>query len=123
MDKEKYFDIKGIKGNHQKAIAPDTAKALTLFCEQEPEFEQAIEQSGKSFHECLDSIVKGIGRSISDLDVYTRAVKFYFSTATVHFNMTIDLSGDNGHVDPPITMTQSKPKSSLSVSLDDLLDF
>ncbi len=123
MDKEKYFDIKGIKGNCQKTIAPDTAKALTLFCGQEPEFEQAINQSGTSFQQCLDSVVKGVKSSISDLEVYTKAVKFYFSTATVHFHMTIDLSGDNGHIDPPITMTQNKPKSTLSVSLDDLLDF
>lgn len=123
MDREKFFDTSGIKGKYQKAIANKTAEALMLFCKQEPEFEQAVEQSGKNFQECLDSVCKKIGSSISDLEVYTKAVKFYFSTATVHFNMTIDLSGDNGHIDPPITMTQSKPKSSLSVSLDDLLDF
>lgn len=123
MDKEKYFDIKGIKGRYQQAVAEETAEALMLFCKQEPEFEQAIEQSGKSFRECLNSIVKGIGDSTSDLKIYNKAVKFYFSTAIVHFNMTIDLSGDNGYIDPPITMTQSKPKSSLSASLDDLLNF
>ena len=119
MDKEKYFDAKSIKGKYQLAVAADTAKALTHFCEQEPEFEQAVEQSGKSFQECLDSVVKGIKQSCSDLEVYSRAVKFYFSTAEVHFNMSIDLCGDNGYTAPPITVT----KSSLSVSLDDLLDF
>ena len=82
-----------------------------------------MEQSGKSFQECLDKVIKGVGKSISDLEVYTKAVKFYFSTAVVHFHMTIDLSGDNGHTEPPITMTQSKPKSSLGLSLDELLDF
>lgn len=123
MDGEKYFDTSSIKGRYQKAIANETAEALILFCKREPEFEQAVEQSGKSFQECLDSITKGIKDSMSDLKIYNKAVKFYFSTATVHFNMTIDLSGGNGHTDPPITMTQSKPKSSLSVSLDELLDF
>lgn len=123
MDLKKYFDTKSIKGKYQRAIAYETAKALTLFCEQEQEFEQAIEQSGKTFQECLDSVVKNFGVAVSDLEAYTKAVKFYFSTATIHFNMTIDLSGDNGHTDPPITMTQSKPKSSLSVSLDELLNF
>lgn len=123
MDREKYFDTNGIKGKYQKAIANETAEALILFCKREPEFEQAVEQSGKSFQECLDSITKGIKDSASDLKIYNKAVKFYFSTATVHFDMTIDLSGGNGHTDPPITMTQSKPKSSLSVSLDELLDF
>lgn len=34
MDKVKYFDVKHIKGKYQQAIAPDTAKALMSFCEQ-----------------------------------------------------------------------------------------
>lgn len=128
MDLKKYFDTKSIKGQIQKEISIRVANALKTFCSQEPEFEQAIEQSGKTFQECLDFAktkfkkING-GVELSDLDAFMYSVKFYFSTATVHFNMTIDLSGDNGHIDPPITMTQSKPKSSLSASLDDLLDF
>ena len=122
-DLKGYFDTSVIVGQYQRAVAPKTAKALMQFCEQEPEFEQAIEQSGVDFQCCLDKVIKGVGESISDLEVYTKAAKFYFSTATVHFRMTIDLSGDNGHTEPPITMTQSKPKSSLSLSLDELLDF
>lgn len=95
MTKEKmtaYFSGK-IKGNRQELIAPAVAAALESFCEQEPEFEQAIEQSGKSFQECLDSVTKGCGNCLSDLEAYQKAVQFYFSTATVSFHMTIDLSG------------------------------
>ncbi len=123
MDLKGYFDVKDIKGAKQRAIASETAKALMLFCEQEQEFEQAIEQSGVDFQCCLDKVVRGIGNAVSDLEVYENAVKFYFSTASIHFNMLIDLSSGNGHIDPPITMTQNKTKSSFSVSLDDLLDF
>ena len=124
MDMEKYFDTASIKGAVQQAIAESTAKALLLCCEQEQEFRQAIEQSDKSFQDCLDSVAKGVGRSISDLDAYNKAVKFYFSTASVHFNMRINLSGDNGYTPPPITMTNNSSKSGeLSVSLDELLDF
>lgn len=123
MDLKEYFDVKNIKGRYQRAIASETAKALMLFCEQEQEFEQAIEQSGKNFQECLDAVVKNLGVTASDIEVYGKAVKFYFSTAVIHFNMSIDLSGENGHIDPPIIMTQSKSKSSLSVSLDELLNF
>lgn len=125
MDRKEYFDTKKIKGNYQKAVASETAKALISFCKQEPELEQAIEQSGKTFQQCLDEIVKGIGKSISDFEVFSRAVKFYFSTAKVHFEMRIDLSGDNGYEAPPITKTDSEPKekSGLTVSLDDLLNF
>lgn len=118
MDKLKYFDLSDINGKVQKVVAAATAEALKSFCVQEAEFEQAIEQSGKTFKECLDEITKDIsaGNSgISDIEIYRRAVKFYFSTATVNFTMRIELSGNNGGA--------STILNSLSVSLDDLLNF
>lgn len=122
MNKTEYFNCGKIKGQVQKAIASATTAALSSFCEQEPEFEQAIEQSGKSFQDCLDAVAEGAGSYISDIDVYRKAAKFYFSTAAVSFMMNIDLSGDISS--PPITMTTNEPKKDvLSVSLDDLLDF
>lgn len=124
MNREEYFDTKNIKGQAQKIVAEGVADALQYCCDKEPEFEQAIEQSGKSFADCLSEIVKDVGPSkpgLSDFETYNRAVKFYFSTATVSFKMTIDLSGDNG-AEKPITMTETK-KDTLSISLDDLLDF
>lgn len=121
MDK-KYFDVHP-KGRHAQVIAKPTADALMEFCRQEPEFEQAIVQSGKSFDDCLTAITKGIGQSISDLEVYSRAVKFYFPVAAVRFHMTIDLCGDNGAVDPPITMTKRDKPDAMQLSLDSLLDF
>lgn len=72
MNKKEYFYGGKIKGRVQQAIAPATAAALSSFCEQEPEFEQAIEQSGKTFQECLDEVAKGVSGSISlanDYDV------------------------------------------------------
>ncbi len=120
MDREKYFGEE-IKGRKEQAIASAVREALESFCDQEPEFEQAIEQSGKTFQECLKEVVNGCGSCLSDIEAYRRAVKFYFSTATVSFRMTIDLSGDNGAA-KPITMTETK-KDTLSISLDDLLDF
>ncbi len=122
MDTKEYFSSKSIKGRYQQVIAADTARALISFCEQEPEFAQAVEESGKTFQDCLDSVCKNVGSGISDFTVFSRAVKFYFSTAEVHFNMTIDLIGGNDRKDPPITMTQHASES-LSVSLDELLDF
>ena len=120
MDREQYFG-ETIKGRKEEAISSAVREALESFCDQEPEFEQAIEQSGKTFQECLKEVVNGCGSCLSDIEAYRRAVKFYFSTATVSFRMTIDLSGDNGAA-KPITMTENK-KDTLSISLDDLLDF
>ena len=121
MDKNYFVSL--AKDKYARAIAKPTADALTEFCRQEPEFEQAIEQSGKSFDDCLTAITKGIGQSISDLEIYTRAVKFYFPVAAVRFHMTIDLCGDNGAVDPPITMTKQDKPEQMQLSLDSLLDF
>lgn len=123
MNKDRFIEYFGgrITGQKQQAISSAVAEALTSFCEQEPEFEQAIEQSGKTFQECLDEVVKDCGSCLSDIEAYRKAVKFYFTTATVSFHMTIDLSGGNG-ADKPISMTENK-RDVLSVSLDDLLDF
>lgn len=118
---EKYFSQK-ITGKYQSAVASATAGAMMTFCIQEPEFEQAILQSGKTFQECLNEITNGIGDSISDMEIYSRAVKFYFSTATVNFRMTIDLSGNNGAQKPDIKIKENENKT-LSLSLDALLDF
>ena len=115
MDFEKYFDTKKISGKVQKAIAADTAKTLRSFCEQEPEFAQAVEQSGDQFQQCLDHVAKGVGVSISDFTAYSRAVEFYFPGAKVIFQMRIDLVGD---ADKP-----EEPAKPLTVSFDSLLDF
>ena len=121
MDKE-YFKFTG-KGRYETAVAIHVASALQEFCDQEPEFEQAIVQSGKTFADCLTEICKGIGSSISDLEIYSRAVKFYFPVAAVRFHMTIDLCGDNGAVDPPITQHKQDKPEPMQLSLDSLLDF
>lgn len=118
MDLKEYFKQSNINGKVQKAIASAVAKTLTGFCEQEPEFAQAIEQSGRSFQDCLDSIAKGVGSSISDLDVYSKAAAFYFPGAKVHFRMELDLVGDADKPEAP-----SPDKSTLSMTFDSLLDF
>ena len=99
MNLEEYFDTKAIKGNVQSFIAEKTSQILQQFCEQEQEFAQAVEQSGKTFQQCLDYVIKGIVKkgstgSISDLDAYNRAVKFYFPSAVVHQRFELDLIGN-----------------------------
>lgn len=125
FDLNNYFDLENIKGRYQISIASDTSKALFLFCDQHPEFLHAIEHSKKTYQECLDDVVKDIEYCCSDFEVYSRAVKFYFSTATVHFNMIIDLCGNNGYEAPPIIVSHAckEPDNQISISLDNLLNF
>ena len=115
---ETYFSTKKITGQVQRVIAPRTAEALTLFCSQSKEFTQAVEQSGKTFQECLDSIAKGINKNgaVSDFDVFKAAAEYYFKGAVIHFDMRIDL----GEGDEPAESVQPESKT-LSISLDDFL--
>ena len=99
MDLKEYFDPKTIKWNAQSFIAEKTFQTLLLFCEQESEFAQAVEQSGKTFQQCLDHVIKGIVKientgSLSDCDAYNRAVRFYFPGAVVHHRFELDLVGN-----------------------------
>ena len=118
MDMQQYFDTRGIKGKVQSCIADDTAQALRQFCEQEPEFAQAVEQSGKTFQQCLDFVADGVGKSLSDVKAFGKAAAFYFPGARIDFRMVIDLIGD---ADAPAKAAPVKP--ALSVSFDSLLDF
>lgn len=97
-----------------KAVGPSVLNVLKDFCAQNSEFAQAIMQSDKTVKDCIEYTVGKVGNSISDIEVYRKAVSFYFSGATVHFNMTIDL-GDNG-----FSNTGNK---SVNLSLDNFLDF
>lgn len=110
-------EFKDCKGLSQKGKAVSSAvlDALKSFCEQNTEFAQAVVQTDKTFKDCVESTVKDCGSSISDLEVYRKAVQFYFAGADVHFVMTLDL-GDDGFSNAP-------EKKTLRLSLDDLLDF
>ena len=101
------------KGSAVKSAVID---ALKLFCNQNSEFAQAVEQSTKNVGDCIENTVKNCGNSISDLEVYKKAVKFYFPGADVKCQLTIDL-GDGGFSNEPQKVQR------VELSLDDLLDF
>ena len=79
-----------VSGKRESAMAPSVREALTDFCRQDAEFAQAVAQGG-SFKECMAAVAKGVVDSISDLEAYRKAVRFYFNGADVHFRMEIDL--------------------------------
>ena len=104
-----------------QAIVSAVYNALDVFCGQEPEFEQAVEQSGKTLREVCEACVKGVGTSISDLEVYRRAVAEYFPGALVECIMTIRMSEhDNPSRDPemPKSRTSGDKKADDVLSLD-----
>lgn len=80
-------------GREAAVMAKPVGDKLAAFCRQDEEFARAVVQGG-SFVECMMSVAKGCGQALSDLDAYTKAVRFYFPGAKIRVSMTIDLVGD-----------------------------
>ena len=74
----------------QDAMKRAVHDALCEFCNQDYEFAQAVVQGG-SFADCMAAVAKGVGGSISDLEAYRRAVRFFFPGSDVVFQMKIAL--------------------------------
>lgn len=106
-------------GSKASAMRSAVLAALKNFCAQDAEFAQSIVQNDKTFSDCMAEVAKGCGSSISDLEAYKKAVRFYFKGADIKFTMHIDLIGDAAEHHPDIVMTSGK-KSVLEMSLDDL---
>lgn len=90
---EKELKAFNSKDNKAKAVKDAVADALKNFCEQDDEFAQAVVQNDKTLSDCCDSIMKKVGQSISDIEVYEKAVNFYFPGADIKMTMEIDLIG------------------------------
>ena len=103
--KKESAEFKGDK--YGNVVAAPTAEALEKFCEQSEDFAVAVLNADKRFSECISSVVKGVKASISDLEVYQKAVRFYFPKADIKFDMRIILPGD---VDKPVETVENSPE-------------
>lgn len=76
------------------AMKGEVHKALLDFCRQDKEFAQAVAQGG-SFTDCMKAVGKCVkGNSISDIQAYGAAVKFYFPGAGIDVKMSINLCAE-----------------------------
>lgn len=108
-------------------IAEPTAKALHGFCKQSEEFARAVVETDKTFQDCLETITKDIGRAVSDIEVYQKAVEFFFPGAKVEFKMIIHMSeyelNDNEPSAPAEPVPEPEQKKDIDLSLGGLLDW
>lgn len=131
------------KNRYAQVLKRPVARALASFVE-DSEFADAVVAKGDTgFSECLEAVTKGIGTSISDIEVYRRAANFYFPGCGVRFKMEIDLTaGANGRNDllpggetvagadsgqPDLqstgnTASADEKAKKISIDLDDLFD-
>lgn len=89
--------------------------ALAGFCKQNESFAQAVINGG-TFAECIKYCTEGIGGNtgISDIDIYRRAVQFYFPGARVDFKIQIMTNGVQTiiHEEPEREDVKTKTKKS-----------
>lgn len=107
-------ELKAFKSIDRKASAVKDAVADTLkkFCNQDEEFAQAVVQTDKTLLDCCTEIMKSVGNAISDIEVYKKAVNFYFAGAEIKMTMEIDLIG---------SAAADKPQGKvIKLSIDDL---
>ncbi len=92
--------------------------ALENFCKQDEEFAQAVVQGG-AFCDCMKAVAQNCGSSISDLEAFRRAVRFYFRGADVEFQMSIVLCPADRQKEP-VPASEPRPERKI-ISLADFL--
>ena len=86
--------VKGRLDKYGEVMKQAVHDALLNFIAQDEEFAQAVAQGG-SFADAMQAVAKEIkGQSISDMEAYGAAVRFFFPGAEIRVSMTIDLIGE-----------------------------
>lgn len=111
-------ELPGIKGQKESVMKKAVAEALESFCRQDEAFAKAVAEGG-SFSDCMKAVAKGTGSSISDLEAYRKAVRFYFPQADVRFAMTVE----TGTKPAEPTAIQPRPVPLTNRKILDLTDF
>lgn len=111
-------ELKNVKGQKEAAVSKAVAETLIGFSNQDDEFAQAIVQSDKTLNDCLIATMKNVRTSISDIEVYRRAVQFYFPGAGINFTMRINLSASVE--DPAEDKPEPRKSKVLDINIDDL---
>lgn len=111
---------KEVKGQKERAVMEATVDALCDFCRQSDDFAEAVTETGKCLRECLEEVMKGVGQSISDIEVYRRAVAFWMPGYTAQMQLILvkdDIPGRSAEAEPT---PAPKPKR-MVLTLEDLL--
>ena len=82
---------RGKYGQKEMVMKSAVLAKLKDFVRQDEEFAQAVVQGG-TFEECMKAVAKGVGSSVSDIEAYTKAVRFYFPGAEIKVQMKVNLA-------------------------------
>lgn len=76
-------------GIKERVIHTYVGNTLIGFCEQDTRFAEVLLKTKRTISDCCKYCLEGVTQSISDIDVYRRAVQFYFPNSEISMNMTI----------------------------------
>ena len=88
------LQIKYVGNKYIEAVKNETFEMLCDLCNQSETFEKVIAESNKTLNQCFEEITKNIGSTISDIELYRRAVQFYCPDANVYFDMRIEMPNE-----------------------------
>ena len=74
-------------------IFPHVVKTLRGFIEEDDRFADVFANTARTISECCAAVVDKSGDVMSDLEVYRKAVQFYFPNADVEFKMNVRITG------------------------------
>lgn len=100
-------------GQKEQAIHKAVAATLKKFCEEDARFAHVVLKTRRTLSDCCGQIVRGVGSSISDIEVYRRAVQFYFPNSEIECKMNILLTGE-APSEEEMSREPEKPKPSKS---------
>ncbi len=109
-------------GQKEEAMKEAVLAALTEFCRQSDRFCRKVLE-GRSFEECMKTVAKGVGGSISDLEAFKRAVRYYWKGADVRFRMEITEGNVNEEDGPSRTPAPTGEGPAEATKIFDLEDF
>ena len=88
-EEEKAF----VGSGRAKMIFPHVVKTLRGFIEEDVSFAVVFANTVRTVSECCAAVVDKSGDVMSDLEVYRKAVQFYFPNADVEFKMNVRITG------------------------------
>ena len=112
-----------VTGRKEEVMKNAVKAALLDFCGQDEEFAQAVAQGG-SFPDCMKAVAKDVGNSVSDLEVYRKAVAFYFPGADIQMTMRINLCASVEGTPAAPVETEDAPRpggNGITLNLSDFL--
>ena len=87
-------ELKGFTGGQkEKAVSKFAAETVTHFCQESPQFAEAVYKTRRTLSDCCAQVMKGTGNCVRDIDVYRGIVRAYFPNADVKFMMNIEING------------------------------